>query len=73
MGWLLLLIHSICTCHADSFGVLARCADTLLRCDADYLQYTITSRKEMPNAKFVEEIARAAAEVYNLYDVKPRL
>ncbi|RDB23658.1 Carnitine O-acetyltransferase, mitochondrial [Hypsizygus marmoreus] len=33
----------------------------------DRLQYTVTSRKEMPNAKFCEEIARAADDLYNLY------
>ncbi|KAF5383778.1 hypothetical protein D9615_003565 [Tricholomella constricta] len=33
----------------------------------DRLQYTITSRKEMPNAKFCEEIARAAEDLYNLH------
>ncbi|KAF9453573.1 carnitine acetyl transferase [Macrolepiota fuliginosa MF-IS2] len=33
----------------------------------DYLQYTITSRKEMPNAEFVNEIAKAAEDVYDLH------
>lgn len=33
----------------------------------DYLQYTITSRKEMPNAEFVQEIAKAAEDLYNLH------
>ncbi|KAH6916065.1 carnitine acetyl transferase [Coprinopsis sp. MPI-PUGE-AT-0042] len=33
----------------------------------DRLQYTITSRKEMPNAKFVEEIAKASDDIYNLH------
>ncbi|KAJ7195863.1 carnitine acetyl transferase [Mycena rebaudengoi] len=33
----------------------------------DRLQYTITSRKEMPNAKFCEEIARAAEDLYALH------
>jgi hypothetical protein len=33
----------------------------------DYLQYTITSRKEMPNAEFVKEIAKAAEELYSLH------
>jgi len=33
----------------------------------DYLQYTITSRKEMPNAKFTEEIAKAAEDLYDLH------
>ncbi|PPQ91497.1 hypothetical protein CVT25_013754 [Psilocybe cyanescens] len=32
-----------------------------------YLQYTITSRKEMPNAQFVEEIAKAADDLYILH------
>ncbi|KAI0079400.1 carnitine acetyl transferase [Panus rudis PR-1116 ss-1] len=33
----------------------------------DYLQYTITSRKEMPNALFCEELEKAAKDVYNLF------
>ncbi|KAG6890020.1 hypothetical protein C0992_003365 [Termitomyces sp. T32_za158] len=33
----------------------------------DRLQYTITSRKEMPNAKFCEEITKAAVDLYNLF------
>lgn len=33
----------------------------------DRLQYTITSRKEMPNAQFCKEIARAAEDLYNLH------
>lgn len=33
----------------------------------DYLQYTITSRKEMPNAEFVNEIAKAAEDLYDLH------
>ncbi|KAH7914605.1 acyltransferase ChoActase/COT/CPT [Hygrophoropsis aurantiaca] len=42
----------------------------------DRLQYTITSRKEMPNAQFCEEIARAAVDLYDLHkrlEVKPKL
>ncbi|KAF9047176.1 carnitine acetyl transferase [Hymenopellis radicata] len=34
----------------------------------DRLQYTITSRTEMPNKEFVEQIARAADDLYNLYN-----
>jgi len=33
----------------------------------DRLQYTVTSRKELPNAKFVEEIAQAAVDLYNMH------
>ncbi|TFK74974.1 carnitine acetyl transferase [Pluteus cervinus] len=33
----------------------------------DRLQYTITSRKEMPNARFCEEIAKAAVDLYALH------
>ena len=33
----------------------------------DYLQYTITSRTEMPNQRFCEEIERAAEDLYNLH------
>ncbi|KAA1469045.1 carnitine acetyl transferase [Dentipellis sp. KUC8613] len=39
----------------------------------DYLQYTITSRKEMPNAEFVEEIERAAEELYTLFEDRAKL
>ncbi|KAJ7066391.1 acyltransferase ChoActase/COT/CPT [Mycena amicta] len=43
----------------------------------DRLQYTITSRTEMPNQQFVNEIARAADDLYALHaqlgDGKPRL
>lgn len=43
---------------------------------SDYLQYTITSRKEMPNEKFTKEIAKAAEDLYDLHTneaTKPRL
>ncbi|KAF8493204.1 acyltransferase ChoActase/COT/CPT [Russula emetica] len=33
----------------------------------DYLQFTITSRVEMPNEEFAAEISRAAADLYTLY------
>ncbi|KAF9006027.1 acyltransferase ChoActase/COT/CPT [Cyathus striatus] len=33
----------------------------------DRLQYTITSRKEMPNTRFVQEIAKAADDLYALH------
>ncbi|KAJ8094509.1 hypothetical protein PM082_010943 [Marasmius tenuissimus] len=33
----------------------------------DKLVYTITSRKEMPNAEFLSEIAKAAKEMYELF------
>ncbi|RXW23999.1 hypothetical protein EST38_g1878 [Candolleomyces aberdarensis] len=33
----------------------------------DRLQYTITSRKEMPNAQFIEEIAKAAVDIHDLH------
>ncbi|KAG6909331.1 hypothetical protein DXG01_000931 [Tephrocybe rancida] len=33
----------------------------------DRLQYTITSRKEMPNAQFCEEISRASKDLYDLF------
>jgi len=43
----------------------------------DRLQFTVTSRKEMPNARFVEEIAKAANDLYALHNelisTKPRL
>ncbi|KZT59418.1 acyltransferase ChoActase/COT/CPT [Calocera cornea HHB12733] len=36
----------------------------------DKIQFTITSRKEMPNQRFCEEIARAAEEVKALFDAE---
>ncbi|KAF9563145.1 acyltransferase ChoActase/COT/CPT [Agrocybe pediades] len=33
----------------------------------DRLQYTVTSRTEMPNAQFVQEIAKAADDLYKLH------
>ena len=33
----------------------------------DRLQFTVTSRKEMPNARFVEEIAKAADDLHALH------
>ncbi|EAU90258.2 carnitine acetyl transferase [Coprinopsis cinerea okayama7 len=33
----------------------------------DRLQYTVTSRKEMPNAQFIKEIARASEDIYKLH------
>jgi carnitine O-acetyltransferase len=43
--------------------------------ETDRLQYTITSRKESPNAEFCEEIARAAEDLYALHESsgKPKL
>ncbi|KIJ20944.1 hypothetical protein PAXINDRAFT_174316 [Paxillus involutus ATCC 200175] len=37
----------------------------------DYLQFTITSRAEMPNAEFTEEIGKAAEELYELFAGSP--
>ncbi|TFK26188.1 carnitine acetyl transferase [Coprinopsis marcescibilis] len=42
----------------------------------DRLQFTVTSRKEMPNAQFTNEIARATEDIYNLHTAvafKPKL
>ena len=39
----------------------------------DYLQFTITSRCEMPNAEFAEEINKAADELYELFASSGRL
>ena len=33
----------------------------------DFLQFTVTSRVEMPNAAFCEELERAAADMYELF------
>ncbi|KII85857.1 hypothetical protein PLICRDRAFT_56334 [Plicaturopsis crispa FD-325 SS-3] len=33
----------------------------------DHLQYTVTSRKEMPHAQFVKEIEQAAVDLYDLH------
>ncbi|KIJ65645.1 hypothetical protein HYDPIDRAFT_130991 [Hydnomerulius pinastri MD-312] len=40
---------------------------TILTYPTDYLQFTITSRTEMPNAEFTEEIGKAAEELYELF------
>lgn len=37
--------------------------DTRLDC----LHFTVTSRKEMPNAQFVQEIAKAAEDLHALH------
>jgi len=42
-------------------------SDMLTVC-ADYLQYTVTSRTEMPNGQFVKEIERAADDMYKLFE-----
>jgi hypothetical protein len=44
----------------------------------DRLQFTVTSRKEMPNARFVKQIAKAADDLHALHQeaittTKPRL
>ncbi|KAH7101487.1 acyltransferase ChoActase/COT/CPT [Auriculariales sp. MPI-PUGE-AT-0066] len=39
--------------------------------ECDYLQYTITSRVEMPNKDFVDAIARAAVELRDLFASAP--
>ena len=36
----------------------------------DRLMYTITSRKEMPNKEFCEEIAKAADDLFELFVVE---
>lgn len=41
--------------------------DTRYEDVADYLQFTITSRADMPNAEFAEEIEKAAEELYRLF------
>ncbi|KAJ4473588.1 carnitine acetyl transferase [Lentinula aciculospora] len=46
---------------ADGFGVAYMTGHN------DRLQYTVTSRKEMPNSKFMAEIALAARDLYNLH------
>ncbi|OJT06724.1 Carnitine O-acetyltransferase, mitochondrial [Trametes pubescens] len=37
----------------------------------DYLQFTITSRTEMPNAEFCAELERAAKDLYDLHAQRP--
>ena len=34
---------------------------------ADFLQFTVTSRVEMPNFEFCAEIDRAAQDLYNVH------
>ncbi|KAH9004490.1 acyltransferase ChoActase/COT/CPT [Lactarius hatsudake] len=45
----------------NGFGV------AYLTCFDDYMQFTVTSRTEMPNEEFVAEISRAAEDLYGLY------
>ena len=47
-------------------GFLAVCL--IYSCLSDRLQFTVTSRKEMPNARFVEELARAADDLQVLFE-----
>ncbi|KAF8202380.1 carnitine acetyl transferase [Pholiota molesta] len=52
----------------DGFGVAYMTGYDGKSYSNDYrLQYTITSRKEMPNAEFVQEIAKAADDIYKLH------
>ncbi|KDQ61402.1 hypothetical protein JAAARDRAFT_123269 [Jaapia argillacea MUCL 33604] len=46
---------------ADGFGV------AYMTGYDDRLQFTVTSRKEMPNQQFIEGIAKAAVDIYNLH------
>ena len=56
-----------------SHGVLYLSLKALMIVAIDYLQYTITSRADMPNEKFCEEIERAARDMYTLHSqVKDR-
>ena len=43
-------------------------SDILVGACLDRLQFTVTSRKEMPNARFVEELARAANDLQVLFE-----
>ena len=38
----------------------------------DRLQFTITSRKEMPNARFIEEISKAADDLKVLFETQSK-
>jgi len=53
--------------HRDGFGI------AYMTGSDDYLQFTITSRCEMPNAEFAEEINKAADELYELFASSGRL
>jgi len=52
-------------------GCYSGCMALILTSSADRLQYTITSRVEMPNQDFVDEIARAAEELRELFASAP--
>lgn len=51
---------------APSFLESRQKADAVA-CVADYLQFTVTSRTDMPNTQFVAEIERAAKDLYDLF------
>lgn len=40
---------------------------------SDFLQYTVTSRKDMPNERFCEELKKASQDLYDLHaDATPQ-
>ena len=47
--------------------VAGRSKDADVMGRVDYLQFTVTSRAEMPNEEFAEEISRAAEDLYAVY------
>ena len=53
--------------------VFPRSVPNMFSCySLDRLQFTITSRKEMPNARFVEEIAKAADDLKVLFETQSK-
>ena len=40
---------------------------TFINALIDRLQFTVTSRKELPNAQFIQEIAKTAEDLYALH------
>lgn len=51
----------------EFYEILHLHVNSSLLLETDRLQYTVTSRKEMPNTRFCAEIARAAKDLYDLH------
>jgi len=59
------LTSLVLTVHFHNMYVAGRSNDAdVMERGVDYLQFTVTSRTEMPNEEFAEEISRAAEDLY---------
>ena len=55
------------TCFDGASELMGNLGFGRLTHTTDYMQFTITSRTEMPNEEFVAEISHAAEDLYALY------